>query len=228
MNLTLAITTYNRYEMLLESFAKVIGDPRIDEVLIMDDHSEDKYWNKIKDLSKFNPKIKVARQDKNRGMSENKHDAIALSKSDWVIIFDSDNVLNDSYLNNIPQIRRKQTIYAPSFAKPNFDYRIYQGNHLTTDTVKEKINEPMFNCFLNTANYVVHRDTYLNIWEENKTIGCADTIWFNYLWLKAGNGFYICPGMWYEHRIHKGSGFVQEIDYNLKQAENVKRSILAL
>lgn len=226
--MTLAITTFNRWEMLLESFANLADDPRLDEILIMDDHSKDKYWNKIKELPKFNQKVKVARQFENRGMSENKRDAIALSKSQWVIIGDSDNIFGPDYLDNIPQIRRPQTIYAPSFAKPSFDYRVYQDNHYTKETVKEKINEPMFNCFLNTCNYVVHRDTYLKVWEENKTIGCADTIFFNYLWLESGNGFYICPGMHYQHRVHNGSGFLQGIDYNMKQAEGVKKLIREL
>lgn len=226
MTLTLAITTYNRFEMLLESFAKVIGDSRINEVLIMDDHSEEKYWNKIKDLDKFNPKIKVVRQDFNRGMSENKRDAIACSKNEWVIIGDSDNVFDTTYVNaffNVEHEHGNHIIYCPSFAKPNFDYRKYQGNiYFKSSSFQLLFLETEFSCLMNTCNYVVHRDSYIRVWKENKTVKCADTIWMNYLWLKEGNAFYVVPEMEYEHRVHNGSGFMQEVKYNMEKAEEIK------
>lgn len=227
MNLTFAITVYNRWELLLESFAGIIDDPRIDEILICDDHSADEYWNKIKDLGKFNPKIKVIRQLENRGMLENKRDAIYYSKNEWVIIADSDNVFTKEYIDNIPQIRRPQTIYSPSFGRPNFDYRLYQGQHITKEVVQQHINEDMFNCFLNTFNCVVHRETFLSVWQKND-VKSADSIWFNYLWLKAGNGFYICPRMWYDHRVHSGSGFLADYDESMEKAKSIKKIILAL
>lgn len=233
MKLTLAITVYNRWEMLLESFAGVIDDPRIDEIIIMDDHSESQYWNKIKDLDKFNPKIKTIQQLFNRGMSENKRDAIACAKNEWVIIFDSDNIIGKDYINAIEAEGEllSRFIYCPSFAKPNFDYRKFIGKRYNikySTGEPPDLNDPMLNCLFNTCNYLVKRDMYVNVWKENLSVGCADTIWFNYLWLKEGNYFTVLPGMEYEHRVHKGSGFLQEVDYNMKKADEVKRLIMAL
>lgn len=225
--LTLAITNYNRYEMLLESFANVIDDKRIDEILIMDDHSEDKYWNKIKDLDKSNPKIKVVRQLFNRGMSENKRDAIACAKNEWVIIFDSDNVIKTNYIDAFFKVTpAPHVIYCPSFARPHFDYRKYAENiYFKSSSFQLLLQEVEFSCLLNTCNYVVNRDAYLSVWEENKEMKSTDTIWFNYLWLKAGNAFYVVRGMEYEHRVHKGSGFLEEVDYNMQKSEEVKKLI---
>lgn len=228
MNLTLAITVYNRYEMLLESFAGVIDDHRIDEILIMDDHSEDKYWNKIKELPKFNPKIKVVRQQENRGMSENKQTAIQVSKSQWVIIGDSDNIFNKDYVDAIPEVKNETTIFCPSFAKPHFDYRGYENKFIDLVFFKKHINEPAFNCFMNTCNYVVNKEQYLKVWYKNDTVKQADTTWFNYLWLKARNGFFICPGMHYQHRVHAGSGFLENAAYNMAKAQEIKKLIMAL
>lgn len=228
MTLTLAITTWNRYEMLLESFAGVIDDPRIDEILIMDDCSEVEYWNKIKELPKFNPKIKVVRQLENRGMSVNKRDAVFNSKNDWVILFDSDNIIGKDYLNAIEKARLiPAVIYCPSFAKPNFDYRAYE-NMMFDKVGKPPLNEPMCNCLFNTCNYVVNRNSYLEVWQENKEMRGSDTIWFNYLWMKAGYYFAVIPGMHYIHRVHPGSGFMQEVDYNMRQAGKVKKLIQEL
>lgn len=235
MNLTLAITTYNRHEMLLESFANVVDDKRIDEIIIMDDHSEDKYWNKIKDLGAFNHKIKVTRQLFNRGMSENKRDAIACSKNQWVIIFDSDNIIRPDYLDAI-ELRTARhngemflnNIYCPSFAKPHFDYRKYENKNYSAIEVVKVLSEPEFSCLINTCNYVVHRDSYLSVWQENKEMKASDTIWFNYLWLKAGKSFFVVPGMHYYHRVHKDSGFIQDCDFNMKKAEEIKKLIRQL
>lgn len=231
MKLTLAITVFNRYDLLLESFANVIDDPRIDEILICDDHSKEEYWNKIKELPKFNPKIKVVRQLENRGMLVNKRDAIFNSKNEWVIIFDSDNVIGKDYLDAFEESFQIQfmgsIIYCPSFAKPNFDYRKYE-NQLYHKTKKPPLEDPMCNCLFNTANYIVNREEYLNVWRENKEMVASDTIWMNYLWMKSGRTFAIVPNMHYFHRVHKDSGFMQDCDYNMKKAEEIKKIIMEL
>lgn len=233
MKLTLAITVYNRYEMLLESFAGVIDDDRIDEILIMDDCSKDEYWKKIKDLPKFNPKIKVCRQLQNRGMSVNKRDAVFNSKNEWVILFDSDNVIGKDYLDALEKFWRpdglfRDTIYCPSFAKPQFDYRAYESKVIHSSYAAQNISRNDFNMMLNTCNYVVNRQDYLRVWQENKEMIASDTIWFSFLWLKDANSFYVVPNMHYFHRVHNGSGFMQEVDYNMKKAEEIKNLILKL
>lgn len=230
MTLTLAITVFNRYSMLLESFANVIDDPRIDEILISDDCSELEYWNKIKELPKFNPKIKVVRQLENRGMSVNKRDAVFNSKNDWVIIGDSDNVFNKQYFDAIEREGElvSRVIYMPSFARPNFDYRKCNKIYSHKMSMMPDLNDAMTNCLFNTCNYLVNKEQYLKVWEENKTVSSADTIWFNYLWLKAGNCFSVVPGMEYEHRVHPGSSFLQDIDYNMKKSEEFKNMIQSL
>lgn len=233
MKLTLAITTFNRFELLLESFTQVIDDPRIDEILIMDDCSSLKYWNKIKDLDKFNPKIKVVRQLENRGMSVNKRDAIFNSKNEWVIIFDSDNIIDKSFIDAFEKefaLAFPECIYAPSFAKPNFNYLEYEGKFINENNAPHliKVGGATISCFLNTCNYIANRDYYLNTWQPNPDMKGTDTIWHNYNHLKSGGCFYVVPDMHYFHRMHKESGFAQHMDYNMKKAEEIKQMISAL
>lgn len=231
MNLTFAVTVFNRYEFLLESFAGIINDDRIDEILVMDDCSEDKYWKKIQQLPKFNPKIKVVRQTQNRGMSENKRDAVFNSKNQWVILADSDNVFKSNYIDAFLKLHKlaPHVIYCPSFAAPNFDYRKYQGNiYFKSSSFQLLLQETEFSCLMNTCNYIVNKDAYLSVWQHNKEMIASDTIWFNYLWLKAGNAFFVVPEMEYQHRVHKGSGFLEQMEYNMAKADEVKKLILAL
>lgn len=235
MKLSLAITTYNRYEMTVESFAQVIDDDRIDDVVILDDCSTDNSFAKLVEHFKGNEKVRVIRQAQNRGMSLNKRDAIALSKNEWVVIWDSDNIMGPDYLNALESQWVRDgyphlygfCIYCPSFAKPNFDYRKFEA--YTFGVGKPvPVNDKMGNCLMNTANYIVNRDEYLKVYEYNPEMKGTDTVWFNYLWLKAGHTFYVVPGMEYLHRVHDGSGFMADVDYNMKQAEKIRKLILSL
>lgn len=229
MKLSLCLTTYNRFELLKESFSQVIDDPRIDDIVILDDASTDGSYEKIVDYYKCSNRIRVIRQAQNRGMQQNKRDAIAYSKNDWAIIFDSDNVIGKDYLDALEKtVLHKDTIYCPTFAKPTFDYRIYGSLSYNKDNAKGYIKQDQFNMALNTCNYLVPRDEYLSVYKYNKDHIASDTIWFNYNWLKAGFGFYFVPQMSYYHRVHKGSGFLQGVDHNMKMQAEVRKMIMNL
>lgn len=233
MKLSLAITTYNRYEMTIESFAQVIDDPRIDDIVILDDSSTDGSYEKLRDHLKDNSKVRVIKQAQNRGMSLNKRDAIALAKNEWVIIFDSDNIISSDYLNAFyEQIKRdgrilKNCIYMPDFAKPQFDYRKFAGMTYGA-MLLPPVHDDMCNCLMNTCNYIVNRDAYQKVYQYNPDHICSDTVWFNYNWLKEGNAFYVVPGMEYFHRVHDGSGFLENADYNMKKSAEVRKLIMRL
>lgn len=228
MNLTLAITTYNRLQYLRESFAQVINHPRITEIILMDDSSDLHIFQQIEALKELSPKIKVHRQARNRGMSRNKADAVSYAENEWVILFDSDNVIGPDYVDAVSLDPNRHIIYQPSFAKPHFDFRKYEKFYITGSNAGVEIRTPMINTMLNACNYLVNRDEYLRVYEENTEQKASDTIWMAYLWIKAGNSFYVAPGMEYYHRVHNGSGFLQDADYNFKQADKVKQLIMQL
>lgn len=227
MNLSLCITTYNRYDLLKESYAQVIDDPRISEIIIVDDCStEPGIKEKVNALA--GGKVKVFHQAQNRGMSRNKADAISYASNEWVIIFDSDNVIGKDYLDAIPVYLNSDTIYCPSFAKPEFDFRFYEGKFFNAKYATKEIARDSFNVAMNCCNYLVHRDTYLQAYLYNQNHIASDTIWHAYNHLKAGGSFYIVPGMQYYHRVHKGSGFLQGVDHNMRMQAEVRKMIMNL
>lgn len=237
MKLSLAITTYNRYELTKESFAQVIDDPRIDDIVILDDASTDGSYEKLKKYFEGHEKVRVIRQAQNRGMAQNKADAVALSKAEWVILWDSDNVIGPSYLDAIlmgnttyDDTRQfyRDTIYVPEYARPQFDYRRFAGKSFNKHNAVDLINDDMGRCLLNTCNYVVNRDMYADVFKNNPEIKGTDTLWFNYLWLSRGYNFYVVPGMQYFHLVHDGSTWKEHADYNMKKANELNRKILAL
>jgi glycosyltransferase involved in cell wall biosynthesis len=245
MKLSLCITTYNRYEMTIESFAKVLNDQRIDDIVIMDDCSTDKSFIKIHESLSSNKKISFHTRIENVGMSRNKRDAISHAKNEWAIIFDSDNIIGPDYLDafynhTLADTRNNFTehfyncIFCPDFAKPNFDYRAFSraqpptyGIYNAKDAARCMIDS-RFNCLMNTCNYIVNRDFYLQAYKHNPQHKASDTIWHNYNHLKAGGLFAVVPNMQYEHRVHDGSGFMQEAQYNMQKSEEVRKLIQQL
>jgi glycosyltransferase involved in cell wall biosynthesis len=227
--ISLCITTYNRYEMLMESFAQVLNDDRISEIVIVDDCSVIEYYDKIAAATVDMPKVKLFRNKKNLGMSLNKRRAIELAKEDWCILFDSDNVIGVDYLNALPEYGwlLDWRIYCPGFARPQFDYRGIGFLLNRINTVKH-INTPSVEMCLNTCNFLVNRAEYLKVYEHNPEMKGTDTIWFNYLWLKAGNDMIVMSDCEYFHRVHDGSGFMADVQYNMKKAKEVKELIKQL
>lgn len=229
--LSLCITTYNRFDLTMASFAQVLDNPRILEVVIVDDHSDIEYYDQLAAATIDMTKVRLVRNEVNLGMSLNKKKAVELAKAPWCILFDSDNVITPSYIDSLlarTENLNPKVIYCPDFAKPQFDYKHFGGTYIEQSSVRHFLSIPGSDLVLNTCNYVVNREEYLKVFQHNPKMKGTDTIWFNYLWLSAGNSFYIVPGMEYEHRVHDGSGFLADCDYNMRKAKEIKNLIKQL
>ena len=228
--ISLALTTYQRTDLLFNSFVNVVNSDLIDEIIIVDDCSSKVVCNKLQMILSPNSKIKLHFNPVNLGMSLNKKHAISLCKNEWVVIFDSDNELNEKYLLSLN--RRSpfdaNTIYAPARALPNFDYSAFSSITLSKDNVKEYIHKPYFGALINTCNYMVHRDTYLANYNHNEEIRGTDTAWHFYNHLKNGGKFHVVPDLEYSHLVHDKSTFLEHVDYNMKKAKEIENLLMEL
>jgi len=214
--ISLCITNYNRFEYLFESFAKVIDDERIGEVVIVDDNSDIAIYTKIEERVRYMPKVKLFRNESNLGVYDNKKRSVQYATHKYCIVFDSDNVIDTIYLDTIYSYSwSNNVILAPDFAQPVFDYTRYAGQRITKHNVANYTFRKGFDCLFNTMNYFVHRQTYLQVWQHKADIKGADSIYFNYLWLLAGGEIYVVNGLRYFHRVsdfkqgEHGSNFVK-------------------
>jgi len=199
--LSLCITNFDRDKMLFESFKEVLDDERITEIVIVDDVSKNEYWNNVKEFCKQHPKIKLFRDEQNLGCYRNKREAISKAQNEFVIIFDSDNIITKDYIDKIYSVQwDAKTILAPEKAGP-FDYRRFTNNIITANNVAKFMDKPFFTTCLNTMNYFVNRDEYLRIWDGSLEPWTADTIYQNCRWLSDGNAIHILSGLQYFHRI---------------------------
>lgn len=219
--ITLAITTYNRTGLLYESFQAALEHPLVGEILIVDDASREEVRNEIFQKLFSVPKVRLLFNTVNLGCYRNKMNAIKNASFEWVIIFDSDNILPKSYLDRIETLMQAgvndKTIYQPTFAKPHFNFEQFGGERVNQYDVKRFAHIDSFTTALNAMNYFVHRDHYLKAWEDIPDPFTADSLLQNYNWLKSGNDIYFVPGLEYEHRIHEGSHYREHRD---KEGQN--------
>jgi cellulose synthase/poly-beta-1,6-N-acetylglucosamine synthase-like glycosyltransferase len=210
--ISLALTNYNRTDLLLEAFYKVRHDDRISEIVVSDDHSHRHIYDELKYVLSGIPKVKLFRNEKNVDCYQNKKMAVERATNDWVILLDSDNVIGVDFLDRLYSVPgwEDRTVYAPSFARPTFDYRHLCGV-VSGFNVKSFLRQPMSDTCLNTANFFVNRQTYLSAWDENIDPVTADSIYMNYRLLSAGNEIHILSGLEYEHKVHEGSHYKNNV-----------------
>jgi len=202
---SLCLTNHNRDRMLFESFQQVLDDDRVSEIVIVDDNSEDNFWRKVQRYCEGKEKIKLFRNRKNLGCYKNKRESIAQAKNEFVIIFDSDNIMTKEYIDKIFEREwNENEILAPDYVV-SFDYRHFGGHTLTRQNVNRFTRMERFDCLINTMNYFVHRDNYLKVWDGSIEPWTADTIYQNYRWLDSGRSFHILKGLEYMHRIEHGA-----------------------
>ena len=200
--ISICIPVYNRYEMLFKSFEQVIDHPNVGEIIIVDDASDQDISDCIKIGCLGNPKIKLFRNEKNLSCFANKREAVSKAQNEYVIVLDSDNIIDKTYIDTImEQHWAPERILQPCFAKPRFDFRKHNSLLVHKSNIRKYMGDGMFNVMLNAMNYFVNRDRYLEAWDNSVDPVTSDTIWQNYCWLRAGNSIYITPGLMYEHGV---------------------------
>ncbi len=205
--LAIVIPTYNRCQQTINSFAQVLDDVRISEIILCDDASTDDSYEKLLIYFLDNPKVKIFRNEKNIDCYFNKNKAAKHSSSEFICIWDSDNTFDKSYLDAIYAIPEwdKHTVYQPEFSKPHFDFREWSGLVITKENVAQYADTHLMTA-LNAFNLFINREEYLRVWDGSVNPITSDSIYFNYCWLNAGNKVLITPNLEYEHYIDSNGG----------------------
>lgn len=208
--ITLAITHYNRFEMVIESFSNVIDHEKISEILISDDNSNDGSYDRLVDFFAGNKKVKLFKNETTLGVYQNKKRAIELSTNPWIIIFDSDNILSRDYIDTLFTLPKweENTAYCPDMAEPELDYKHFGGIRITKYNAANYIDQRNGLSLFNTMNNFVNKNYYLKIFEEGIEPIAADSIQIALLYLQSGGALYIVENLKYFHRVHKGSHYV--------------------
>jgi glycosyltransferase involved in cell wall biosynthesis len=231
--ITLAITTFCRFSLTIKSFEKVIDDPRINDIVIVDDASPDDSGRMLSDYFDGNDKVRVIIQPVNRSMQLNKADAVALSKNEWLILLDSDNEISVDYIDALEREYevngfKEDTIYAPVRALPTFIYNEFEGETIDRHNVKDFVKKGFFGAIINTSNYFIHRDTFTSNYKFQPEIKGVDTAAHFLRHLQNDGKFHVVKGLEYLHAISDDSEFMKEVNYNMGCAMAIEKKLLEL
>lgn len=211
--ISIAFTTYNRTDLLYDAVLPFILDERVAEIVISDDHSDENIYNNIVWKYTGVDKVKIYRNGENLDCYRNKRQAVKRSQSDWVALLDSDNLFTKEFIDAIfSQFPWDLSwAYAPEFARPHFNFTALRGTAISKNNIKSVL--PNGNCatMLNAMNYFVNRDEFLRLWDGSIDPVTSDSLYHNYNWIKGGNAIYVTPGMQYEHRVHDGSHYKNNV-----------------
>ena len=215
MNITAAFTNFNRTDLLYNAIQPFIDNDRISEIVISDDCSHMEFYNTVYWQFASVDKVKIFRNETNVDCYLNKKLAIERATNEWVLILDSDNLFSKEYIDRLENLwvagLNDRTVYQPEFAKPHFDFRHIAGVNLTRGNIANYIHDGRTQTMLNAMNYFVNREQYLKVFDPNIDPVTSDSLYQNHNWLAAGNSIYVVPGLQYEHRVHSGSHYQQNV-----------------
>lgn len=221
---SIAITTFNRHDMIGAALINIIDNQFVDEIIISDDCSDD-----FKDLERvvtalskiYDKPIKLYKNSRNMGSFWNKCIAVEYCEPGaQVVLFDSDNVMCRDSLSVLRLVQpANNEILCPEIAWPNFDYRHLlkdigktEGAHMNKEFVQKFIGEDKLLHFMNTGNFCFNREFFLDAVKNMKhhfDCSASCSIYLNFLFLRSGGILRIVPGWKYFHRIHDGSYWIQ-------------------
>ena len=224
MLISVAIPTYNNARFLKETLNYIITDNRISEIIMVDDCSNDNNKELIQEIIKPISKIKFYQNSKNLGVYPNKIKAVELCKNEWVILLDADNIIEKNYIDVIfKENLQKDIIYAPEWARTFNNHKMDGYSHMLiykeygNQIIDKKIalgnrNKAKFKCLMNTGNYLLHKNTFLNTMknkpEYERSMSCIDVFYANHKWLKDNKKIKVVKDLQYFHRLHSSSTYM--------------------
>jgi hypothetical protein len=235
--ISLAITTFNRSDLTIASFIQVMDNAFIDEIMIVDDCSDINIFMQLNQLiaNLNNDKIKLYRNEANLKPFFNKYEAVKGCKNDWVILLDSDNIINNDYLKVIEKIDKESNVlYCPSIlhrlgSEGDWNYGEFSGLIVDKNNVKEYFGRyNNFDAFMNTGNSFLNRKKYIEVIESSEidpVLSVNDALYLSYLWLLHGNKMIAVPNLGYIHRIHTGSWYQNNFSACGQATERIKKKL---
>lgn len=247
-NITLAIPFYNTSQYFTDCIKYALEDDFVSEIVVNDDcSSEDHVYNLVNIIQSLgSEKIKLYRNSVNIGAFRNKYQTVRNCTNDWVYLLDSDNhPFEETYqvIKNLPETFT-DICYSPAhlYCKNDSmsDYENISDYNFGYDTIgieesKESLVKGVewFNWFVNTGNYIFHRETYLNNLKEvfndfSVPLLHADTAAAFYFWLKGGGKFKVVKELRHNHRLRPDSNWHSCGDNSSKSASYYENQIKSL
>lgn len=226
--ISLAITTYNRSGFVVESFINILDNDFIDEIVIVDDCSDMVIYENLRKLiMRLNhKKIRLIRNKHNIGAFSNKIRAVRRCSNEWVILLDSDNVIDTRYIDIVKRLPMEvDVMYCPESlmnmtnTAPQWSYPELSDRYIDRNNVGSYVDDINYEIHMNSGNSFFNRDMFLGAMSLSDVspdllLGC-DVSYMTYLWMLSGGRTMVVPGLSYNHRVHDGSFYAQNMEQGI-------------
>ncbi len=115
MNVSVCIPTYNQSQYLVQAVRSAVSQTVAPtEIIVSDDCSTDDTAVVLEELAREIPILKVIRQARNLGISQNTDQCLRQATGDFVVRLDSDDLLGPSYLEKLSAllVHHREAAYA--------------------------------------------------------------------------------------------------------------------
>lgn len=223
--ISLAISTFNNCEFVNDTLQNIKNNPYISEIILCDDCSKPEQFKILEKYKEQYNKIKIFKNHQNLGAYYNKLKSLSHCNNEWALMLDADNVINNTFIEILCKENwNKEIIYAPDWAKTFIKYDQKDNNHssqldytfisnqiIDNKKAYELRNNSKFKCFLNTGNYFVNIETFLNLCDnkyDRNEIPSIDILYMNHCWLLNNKKIKVVKNLRYYHRLHNKSLYV--------------------
>ena len=106
MTITAVIPTYRRRDALLASLANHLALKSIDEVIVIDDGSDDGTARAVEELAL--PRVRVISHERNRGLPAARNTGARAANTDWIVYLEDDCGFPDDYAERLLETAREE------------------------------------------------------------------------------------------------------------------------
>ena len=195
------------------------------EIIFIDDFSEDNTVNVIENLQKYDERIRIIKNRKNKGTLISRNEGIFISKGKYLIISDGDDILSKNLLNKCFIIAEKykydmirfntylgkRNIFMYDKIKYLVNKEIYQpqlSSYIFYNGDKLEITDPMISNKFIKRNIVINTLNLINDYFLNQNMIFYEDTLINYILYKIANSFYFLKDLGYYYISNANSSTI--------------------
>lgn len=169
-SISIVIPTYNREKLLQRTLDSIIAQTNPNwECIVVDDHSTDNTMDLLQEYHDKDSRIRFAKNTHRKGAPGARNTGLELTKNDWVMFFDSDNLMYDNLIETVMKNSDDEHdvfVWFSNVISSDTGCKVSEFCPVCTDGFAEDIWAER--CYVDTNNAVIRKTKLQQIggWDE--------------------------------------------------------------